>query len=155
MTKVSGASPDGDRATHEPSPSVSAVPVSVPSADERDDYPDEEGFYDDCGRWWPNDAEWRDRCQGLGTAECHCGGDQCYCENYGEMECPLCHGEGYFVPTAAFKAAREAHAKWWRELNEKLAASAMSAGTAETRSGSGPQGRQRDGEAGTPEGSPS
>lgn len=36
----------------------------------------------------PEGAEWCDRCQGMGIAECHCGGDQCYCENYGEMECP-------------------------------------------------------------------
>ena len=55
-----------------------------------DDYDD----YDDL----PENAVWCDRCQGLGMAECHCGGDQCYCENYGEMECPRCHGEGYFVP---------------------------------------------------------
>lgn len=79
-----------------------------------------EGFYDDSGRYWPADAEWCDRCQGMGIAECHCGGDQCYCENQGELECPRCDGEGYFVPTAAFKAAREQHAKWWRELTASL-----------------------------------
>ena len=76
----------------------------------------EEGFYDESGNWWPADAEWCDRCQGLGIADCHCGGDQCYCENYGEMECPQCHGEGYFVPTPAFKEARKQHAIWLRDL---------------------------------------
>ena len=85
------------------------------------DIADDEGFYDDCGRWWPKDAEWCDRCQGMGIANCYCGGDQCYCENYGEMECPRCHGEGYFVPTAEFKAARAEHARWWAELHAHLA----------------------------------
>jgi len=83
---------------------------------------DNEGFYDDCGRWWPADAEWCDRCQGMGIAECYCGGDQCYCENYGEMECPRCGGEGYFVPTPAFKEARAEHARWWTELHQALEA---------------------------------
>lgn len=66
------------------------------------------------------EAEWCDRCQGSGIAECHCGGDQCYCENYGEMECPTCHGEGSFVPTEAFKKARAENAKMWRELHESV-----------------------------------
>lgn len=83
-----------------------------------------EGFYDEDGRYWDEDAEWCDRCQGLGIADCYCGGDQCYCENNGEMECPQCDGEGYFVPTAAFKAAREQNAKWWREYQERLATQA-------------------------------
>lgn len=96
-----------------------------------------EGFYDESGRYWPHDAEWCDRCQGMGIANCYCGGDQCYCENYGEMECPRCGGEGYFVPTEAFKAARAKHVRWWRELNDSLAASA----------GTRPQGG--DGEAGS------
>jgi hypothetical protein len=81
-----------------------------------------ETFFDEDGREWPADAEWCDRCQGSGIANCYCGGDQCYCENYGEMECPTCHGEGMFVPTAAFKAAREQSSKWWREYQERLAA---------------------------------
>lgn len=34
------------------------------------------------------------RCQGGGTVDCHCGGDLCVCENYGERDCPTCHGEG-------------------------------------------------------------
>lgn len=81
----------------------------------------DDGFYDDAGRWWPKDAEWCDRCQGMGTEECLCCGDFCCCGAGDMLECRQCHGEGYFVPTAAFKAAREQHAKWWRELQEKMA----------------------------------
>jgi hypothetical protein len=63
----------------------------------------------------PEGSEWCDRCQGLGMADCRCGGDQCYCQNYGEMECPTCHGEGWWVPTPAQLAARAEHAKWLKE----------------------------------------
>ena len=31
---------------------------------------------------------------GDGTVDCHCGGDLCICENYGERDCPTCDGEG-------------------------------------------------------------
>ena len=41
--------------------------------------------------WKP--GEYCDRCQNTGTVDCHCGGDLCVCENYGEKECPCCHGE--------------------------------------------------------------
>lgn len=34
------------------------------------------------------------RCMGGGTEDCHCGGDLCVCENYGEMDCRVCYGEG-------------------------------------------------------------
>ncbi|QIF82488.1 hypothetical protein [Brevundimonas sp. 'scallop'] len=34
------------------------------------------------------------RCQGDGTVDCHCGGDLCVCENYGERDCPVCGGDG-------------------------------------------------------------
>ena len=34
------------------------------------------------------------RCSGWGHINCYCGGDLCVCENYGEKDCPLCHGEG-------------------------------------------------------------
>lgn len=81
-----------------------------------------EGFFDDHGRWWPDDAEWCDRCQGMGSEECLCCGDFCCC-GYGEIECTRCGGEGYFVPTEAFKKARAETAKWWRELHEHLAQS--------------------------------
>ncbi len=33
-------------------------------------------------------------CGGIGTVNCYCGGDQCYCENYVETECRICDGEG-------------------------------------------------------------
>ncbi len=36
---------------------------------------------------------WCDACQNTGWIDCHCGGDLCVCENNGEMECPLCHGD--------------------------------------------------------------
>lgn len=80
----------------------------------------DDGFYDECGRYWPADAEWCDRCQGLGTEECLCGGDFCCC-GYGERDCPQCGGDGYFVPTTEFKERRAETAKWWAELNEWLA----------------------------------
>lgn len=85
----------------------------VPFAESHPSRDDEIDFYDD-------DSEWCDRCQGLGTAECHCGGDQCYCENYGEMECPTCHGEGRWTPTPAQIADRAETARWWAEFNARL-----------------------------------
>ena len=33
-------------------------------------------------------------CDGFGEVACHCGGDQCYCDNHGERPCPLCGGDG-------------------------------------------------------------
>lgn len=45
------------------------------------------GFYED-------DAVICPRCQGDGSVDCHCGGDLCVCENYGERDCPVCYGEG-------------------------------------------------------------
>lgn len=69
-------------------------------------------------------SEWCDRCQGLGTADCYCGGDQCYCENYGEIECPQCNGEGYWTPTEKQLADRAENAVWWRGLWQSLEASA-------------------------------
>lgn len=29
-------------------------------------------------------------CCNTGWMNCYCGGDQCYCDNQGEMECPHC-----------------------------------------------------------------
>jgi hypothetical protein len=81
---------------------------------DRDDDPDDFDYEER-----PEGAEWCDRCQGLGMADCRCGGDQCYCQNYGEMECPTCHGEGWWVPTAAQLQARAETAKWLRELWER------------------------------------
>lgn len=39
-----------------------------------------------------SDETWCEYCNNLGTVECLCGGDLCICENYGEMDCPICHG---------------------------------------------------------------
>lgn len=33
-------------------------------------------------------------CMGSGEVPCHCGGDLCICENYGDAPCPVCFGEG-------------------------------------------------------------
>jgi len=44
------------------------------------------------------------RCSGWGHIDCHCGGDLCVCDNYGERDCPLCHGEGVIT--------EEQHARW-------------------------------------------
>lgn len=79
---------------------------------------DADDYYDDYEEM-PEGAEWCDRCQGMGIANCYCGGDQCYCLDYGEMECPTCNGEGWWVPTEAQLKARAETAKWMRELWEK------------------------------------
>lgn len=34
------------------------------------------------------------RCYGDRVVDCYCGGDLCVCDNYGERDCPTCHGEG-------------------------------------------------------------
>lgn len=41
----------------------------------------------------PERKDFCERCQNTGWIECMCGGDICVCENYGEMECPVCFGE--------------------------------------------------------------
>lgn len=82
----------------------------------------DDGFYDDQGRWWPSDAEWCDRCQGMGTEDCDCGGDFCVCGAYDSLPCRRCDGEGYWVPTPADLAARAANTKWWSELHAALEA---------------------------------
>jgi hypothetical protein len=51
-----------------------------------DDY--DEDYFDEEGVTCP-------RCDGWRTVTCYCGGDQCYCTNDGEKDCPLCWGEGY------------------------------------------------------------
>lgn len=33
-------------------------------------------------------------CVGNRLVSCHCGGDLCFCDNYGERDCPVCYGEG-------------------------------------------------------------
>lgn len=46
------------------------------------------------------------RCDGHRAVDCHCGGDLCVCENYGEKDCPLCYGEGVATPERAEKYLR-------------------------------------------------
>lgn len=52
------------------------------------------------------------RCDGWGHIDCHCGGDLCVCDNYGEAYCPLCHGEGD-VSKATEQAYRKRQADNW------------------------------------------
>ncbi len=77
---------------------------------------DEYEYDDDRDEPLPEGSEWCDRCQGGGIANCYCGGDQCYCENYGEMECPTCHGAGWWVPTQAEIAQRAELAELMRKV---------------------------------------
>ena len=69
----------------------------------------------------PEGAEWCDRCQGSGITDCRCGGDQCYCRNGGEMDCPTCHGEGFWTPTPAQLEARAKHAEWMQDWWARMA----------------------------------
>ncbi len=61
------------------------------------------------------------RCQGGGSVDCHCGGDLCVCENYGERDCPTCLGEGEVSPERRdryLQSEREAHEamrRIWKE----------------------------------------
>jgi hypothetical protein len=84
----------------------------------------------------PEGSVWCDRCQGSGVADCHCGGDQCYCENYGEMECPRCHGEGFYVPTPKQIAAE---AEMSRIMGEALASVGRNAERQDRENGPGPK----------------
>lgn len=60
--------------------------------------PFDDDYFDDDGEGPPCP-----RCDGDGTVNCYCGGDFCVCENYGEKDCPLCHGEGVADPERAEK----------------------------------------------------
>lgn len=51
------------------------------------------------------------RCTGSGWTACHCGGDQCYCDNHGTMDCPYCLGEG-LVSNAQFDRYFAAQSKF-------------------------------------------
>jgi hypothetical protein len=46
---------------------------------------------------------WCEHCQNTGSLDCHCGGDLCICENYGEYPCPYC--DDPFVPHDMLDAA--------------------------------------------------
>lgn len=53
---------------------------------------DDDRFYDYCNGP-PDGYVLCPRCDGHQTVNCHCGGDLCVCENYGEKPCPFCGGE--------------------------------------------------------------
>lgn len=61
------------------------------------------------------------RCMGDRTVDCHCGGDLCICENYGERDCPTCDGEGVVSTERDEQYAesrRQAHAAMKRVFGE-------------------------------------
>ena len=65
------------------------------------------------------------RCDGHQTVNCHCGGDLCVCENYGEEPCPLCGGEyggeGYLPKAKAdayLKKQAEYHAAFKAAMSD-------------------------------------
>lgn len=70
------------------------------------DTPDD-GYYDD-----DMDGIPCPRCDGWGTVSCHCGGDLCVCDNYGDATCPLCIGDGT-VSKAREQQYLDARQKWW------------------------------------------
>lgn len=37
-------------------------------------------------------------CQNSGSVNCYCGGDQCFCENQGEIYCPYCEAGEEWQP---------------------------------------------------------
>lgn len=79
-------------------------------------YPDESdrSNYEDEGPVCPH-------CGGLATVICRCGGDQCYCDNYGEKECPVCWGEGRVSDERheAYCVAERANAGAWAAAYQK------------------------------------
>lgn len=54
------------------------------------------------------------RCMGDGSVSCHCGGDLCVCDNYGERDCPVCFGEG--------DVSREREGQYLKAEGEAMAA---------------------------------
>lgn len=64
------------------------------------------------------------RCYGDGTVDCHCGGDLCVCENYGERDCPTCYGEGEVSESLharyreSERAAYETMQRVWAEVED-------------------------------------
>lgn len=68
---------------------------------------------------WDDDPEMVScpRCQGGGFVDCHCGGDLCICDNYGEKPCPVCYGEGE-VTEEREQRYLKARAEAWSALNE-------------------------------------
>jgi len=62
----------------------------------------------------PDDGAICPRCMGDGSVSCHCGGDLCVCDNYGDRDCPVCFGEGNVSP--------EREAQYLRAEGEAMAA---------------------------------
>lgn len=60
------------------------------------------------------------KCSGDGTVICHCGGDLCVCENFGDAPCPLCHEEGVVSTELAEKFLAARRRAW--EAFQKAAA---------------------------------
>ncbi len=63
------------------------------------------------------DEDWTQcpRCSGWGEIDCHCGGDLCCCTNYGQEECPMCHGDGE-VSMATYNAYEQRQAEHHAEM---------------------------------------
>lgn len=58
-------------------------------------------------------------CSGFGHVECHCGGDLCVCDNYGEAPCYVCGGEGE-VSEARYERYEENQRKNYEALRHLL-----------------------------------
>jgi hypothetical protein len=75
------------------------------------------------------------RCYGDRVVNCYCGGDQCYCENHGERNCPLCYGEGVASPKRAeayLENEREmgkVMLEWWKSQIEERSDEVEAAGS--------------------------
>lgn len=61
------------------------------------------------------------RCTGQSVVYCHCGGDLCVCDNYGEKPCPLCGGE-YGGEGYVEKEKADAYLKHKAEIHEAFRA---------------------------------
>ena len=61
-------------------------------------------------------------CSGFGTVDCHCGGDLCVCDNYGERDCPLCLGEGEVSDAVwrRYRAAEDENDRLFAEARAKI-----------------------------------
>ena len=74
----------------------------------------------------PDDFDYEDglvncpHCGGFGHVECHCGGDLCVCDNYGEAPCYVCGGEGE-VTEARYERYEENQRKHYEMLRGILA----------------------------------
>ncbi len=94
---------------------------------------DDDHFYDYCDGP-PDGYVLCPRCDGHQTVNCHCGGDLCVCENYGEKPCPFCggeyDGEGYVTKERAdaYLAKQAEYVKAFRDGWAKAEAAAKKQG---------------------------